>query len=118
MSFYRFQIIKMVIDSIFVAVILFMLLNSMDLCTYDSQDFSVEAIVVDKEYTPNKMVMFTYYPEEYRTTIKYNDIETVVFKEDFYNKYEVGDSVPAWIRVNTNRETGAQSISVFRAIEE
>ena len=118
MSFYRFQIIRMAIGSILIVVILFMLLNSMDLCTYDSQDFSVEAIVVDKEYTPNKMVMFTYYPEKYRTTIKYNDIETVVFKEDFYNKYEIGDSVPAWIRVKTNKETGAQSISVFKAMKE
>ena len=118
MNFFEYQIVKMIIGLIFIVVILFILLNNTNLYNYDFQDYSIEAVVVDKEYTPSKMVMFTYYPENYRTTIKYNDIETVVFKRDFYNKYEIGDIVPAWIRVNTNRETGAQSISIFRAVED
>ena len=119
MSFFEYRLAELGIALLFITIIIGLLaFGDIKINAYTFQDYAVEAIVVDKDYTPSKMIMMTYYPENYRSVIEYDGRQTIVSKREFYNKYEVGDAVPAWIRVYTHKETGEVSSIILRAIEE
>lgn len=119
MGFFEYRLAELGIAFLFITIIIGLLaFGNIEVNTYTSQDYTAEATVVDKEYTPSKTIMMTYYPENYRSVIEYDGKQAIVSKREFYNKYEIGDAVPAWIRVYTHKETGEVSSIILKAIEE